>query len=516
VSSPRDRGRNTAALGLVLAFSLLTKLGLALLVWSRNPAAMWHPDSASYHSLALNLLRYGVFSRSSGPSFVYEVFRSPGYPLLLASVYSLFGVTALPVIVLQAIIATGTVAVTWLLGRKLFGPRVGTWAAVVLSLDVASVCLSQMLLSETAFTLLVVTAIWLMARSLSTVRGRTGFVLAGLTLAGAVYVRPVAYYLVPLGAAGIVLFLVSRERKSVPARTRWRLALTRAGMFLLAPVLFIGGWQLKNLQRTGNPRFSHLEGQNMYFYRAAGAISMRDHKPLFQVHHEMGLETGRTDFSGWVARHPEFAGRNEAAWGEEWLREGMAIIVHNPGWYALVQLRGTAALLLEPGTYFLAFLAGFERGERGRELIDRVDVSLASAIAVLGAVWSEHRFLFLSSLWGLAFLAWLYVGVVRWFVRTPRRGWSPGVVVVVTVLGYLLLTSAGPEATSRFRVPIMPLFALLSAAGWLAPRFPRLGVAFEARVPAEGVEHERVEVMGEEAQDEVEERDWGVGSQDRG
>jgi len=160
--------------------------------------------------------------------------------------------------------------------------------------------------------------------------------------------------------------------------------------------------------------------------------------------------------------------------GEEWLREGLAIIARNPGWYVLVQLRGTAALLLEPGTYFLAFLAGFESGERGRELLDRIEVSLASVTAVLAAVWSEHRFLFLSSLWGFAFLALLYAGVVRWLMRTPRRGWTPGVVVVVAVLGYLILTSGGPEATSRFRVPLTPLLALLSAAGWHSLRKSRV------------------------------------------
>jgi len=455
---------------LVLAFSLLTKLGLALFVWFRNPAAVWHPDSATYHDLALNLLRYGVFSRSSGPPFVYEVFRTPGYPLLLATVYSPFGVSTLPVALVQAVLATGTVALTWILGRKLFGPRAGTLAAVILSLDVASISLAQMLLSETTFTLLMLTAVWLLARSISPLRGWPGFALSGLALASAIYIRPVAYYLVPLGAVGVAAYVVLKARAAVPSRSRWRLALGRAGAFLLAPVLLVGGWQLKNLQRTGNARFSHIEGQNMYFYRAAGAISMRDHKTLFQVHREMGFVTERGDFTGWVSQHPEFAGKNNAVLGEEWLREGMAILVRNPGWYALVHLRGVAALLLEPGTYFLAFLIGSESGQRGRELLDRVDVSLAAAVAVLGAVWAEHRFLFLSSLWALAFLALLYAGVVRWLVRTPLRGWTPGVVVVVVVLGYLMLTSSGPEATSRFRVPTMPLLAVLSAAGWLSPR----------------------------------------------
>jgi len=453
----------------ILGFSLFTKLGLALLVWYRNRSTVWHPDSTSYHSLAVNILNHGVFSRASGPPFVYESFRSPGYPLVLAAVYRLFGVSELPLMVLQAITATGAVALTWLLGRRLFSPRIGALAAVILSLDVASVCLGQMLLSETIFTMLMVTAIWLLVRGLSPLRSWPGFALSGLALACATFVRPVAYYLVPSGAVGIAAYIVLKGRATTAFRSRWRLAMGRAGAFILVPVLLVGGWQLRNLHKTGSARFSQIEGQNMLWYRAAGAIAMRDHKTLFQTQREWGLDTEHSDFSGWLAAHPEFAGSTDAARSEEWLRRGIAIVTSNPGWYLIVYLRGTVALLLEPGTYFLAYLVGFETSERGRELIDRIDeMSLASVTAVLSAVWSEHRFLFLSSLWGLAFLALLYIGVVLWLVRVPHRGWTSGVLTVVIVLGYFVIASAGPEASSRFRVPMMPLLALLSAAGWLS------------------------------------------------
>jgi hypothetical protein len=38
------------------------------------------------------------------------------------------------------------------------------------------------------------------------------------------------------------------------------------------------------------------------------------------------------------------------------------------------------------------------------------------------------------------------------------------------LLAYFIAISAGPEAASRFRVPLAPLLALLSAAGWQSPR----------------------------------------------
>jgi len=440
---------------------------LALLVWFRNPASIWHPDSASYHNLALNMLRHGVFSRMSGPPFVYESFRTPGYPLLMSSMYALFGDSALPVMVLQAVIATGTVALTWLLGRRLFNSRVGTWAAVLLSLDVASICSTQMLMSETVFTLLALAAVWLLARSLSPLRGSAGFAMSGFALACAIQVRPIGYYLAPLGAAGIAVYVMLKNRTTIPSRARCRLALVRVGAFLLAPALLVGGWQLNNLRYTGSIRFSHIEGLNMYFYRAAGAISMRDHKPLVQVHREMGLETERTDFTGWVARRPEFTGRNYAALGDRWFREGIAVIARNPGWYVLMHLRSTATLLLDPGTFCLATLAGIETDERGQQLLAHLQMMPATFLPM---IWAVHRFLFLTSVWALLFLAVLYAGVVFWLVRARRTDWRPGVVVVAGLLVYFIIISAGPEAASRFRVPLTPLLALLSAAGWQSPR----------------------------------------------
>jgi hypothetical protein len=236
-SSGRTCSCDRAALALILGFSLLTKLGLAFLVWLRNRAAIWHPDSASYHYLALNMFRHGLFRRSSGPPYIYEAFRTPGYPLLLAAVYRVFGDSALPV------------------------------------------------------------------------------------------------------------------------------------------------------------------------------ITMRDHKPLFQVHREIGPETERTDFTGWVAKRPEFVGRNHAVLGEQWSRDGMAIIARNPGWYVLMHLRSTAELLLDPGTFCRATLAGLETDQRGPELLTRLQTAPG---AFMVEVWSSHRFL----------LFRLYGDWPFWLVSAPASSWG--------------------------------------------------------------------------------------------
>ena len=65
-------------------------------------------------------------------------------------------------------------------------------------------------------------------------------------------------------------------------------------------------------------------------------------------------------------------------------------------------------------------------------------------------------------------------GVVLWLVRSPRSAWTAGAVLVVVVSAYFVVISAGPEAASRFRVPLAPLLAILAAAGWESLRKTRL------------------------------------------
>ncbi len=430
-------------------FSLVSKLGLGILVWLANRAAVWHPDSASYQNTALNLLYNGRFSRATAPPLLPEVFRTPGYPLVLAGTYGLFGPTTLPVVILQSLCATATVALTWALGRRLFGARVGFWAAAVLCLDIASICSCQLLMSETLFALLVLLAFWCYLRGPE----HTGFyALSGLALACAVHVRPIGYYLVPVAAVGVVIQAV-----------RGRLRPVRSAIaFLAAPLLLVGGWQAYNLHRTGVARFSSIEGLNMYFYRAGGVVSLKTHRPLFEVHREMGLETERTDFSGYLAQRPEYRATNPAVMAERWQRDGIRTLLANPGWLAVLQARSTAALLLDPGTFTLATLAGFESDARGQELLAGLQQSPA---AFFRGLLRDHRGLFLVSLWGLAYLVLLYAGIGRWLARAQRRDWSAPLVAAAAVVLYFVVISAGPEAASRFRVPGSAFRPLSAAAG---------------------------------------------------
>lgn len=207
----------------------------------------------------------------------------------------------------------------------------------------------------------------------------------------------------------------------------------------------------------------------MYFYRAGGVVSVKTHRPLFEVHREMGLETERTDFSGYLALRPEYRATNPAVMAERWQRDGIRTLLANPGWLAVLQARSTAALLFDPGTFALATLAGLESDSRGHELLAALQQSPGS---FLSGLWTAHRGLFSISLWGFGYLLLLYAGIIMWLARSKRTDWTPALVVVGVVVLYFVVISAGPEAASRFRVPISALLALFAAAGLARNRRP--------------------------------------------
>ena len=50
-----------------------------------------------------------------------------------------------------------------------------------------------------------------------------------------------------------------------------------------------------------------------------------------------------------------------------------------------------------------------------------------------------------------------------------------GTAVLVLTAAYVILVSSGPEAYSRFRMPVMPIFCVLAAGGYLCRLESRFG-----------------------------------------
>lgn len=142
-------------------------------------------DAGQYIVLARNLRFHQVFSLGQGiepllPTF----FRAPGYPLLIASLWT-GGPTKPPIVALclaQAILGALTAVITYMMAEERFGRRVALLAGMAMALAPMSGVWVGEILTETVFTFFIALACFFW--------GRENFTLAGITFGLSWLVRP--------------------------------------------------------------------------------------------------------------------------------------------------------------------------------------------------------------------------------------------------------------------------------------------------------------------------------------
>lgn len=174
-------------------------------------------DAQTYHDLAAGLARDGTYDARM-------LWQAPLYPVFLAGIYKVCGVSVVAAKVVQAILGVGTALLTWHAGQRAGGPAVGLVAGLLVAFAGVLVFFEAELLGT---GLAAFWAVLLLERLLAArVSPRPGTLLAiGVVSALAVLTRP---DLAPCTAVGIAWLCFAGPPK--PIRTA---ALTVAGAFLV-------------------------------------------------------------------------------------------------------------------------------------------------------------------------------------------------------------------------------------------------------------------------------------------
>jgi 4-amino-4-deoxy-L-arabinose transferase-like glycosyltransferase len=219
------------AAGLILRLILLWRFdGMDLRVW----------DERDYDVLAANLVRYGEYAFEPGTP---TSLRPPLYPAMVAGIYKVAGVGNYQAVRLVQIgLGLATAAVVYMIGRGAYGPRAGLIAAAICCFYPSLVGATNLVLTETLFTLLVCLLVLWFQRYLSSER-RGWLFAAGVTLGLAALTRSVLWLFPPL--AFLYLLFLGRERT-------WLGRLASATTLVLAFCVTLAPWTIRNtlLQKT--------------------------------------------------------------------------------------------------------------------------------------------------------------------------------------------------------------------------------------------------------------------------
>lgn len=233
--SPRPRAL-PLALPLLLAFSFAARLGFCRLFPQSVPGGGIE-DQDNYHELALSLCESFSLKNSQGALTAH---REPGYPLVLAGLYSLFGPRYWALCLLHALLGTASVYLVFLLGKKSFSPAVGLLAACMAAVNPQFLYYGALARRETLQAFLCLLGAWALLRACEKPSARA------LILAGAVW----AFHaltnsaFLPTGLAmAAALWLMLPRRGQSPAHARPQ----RACVLYLSVFLAVYSlWPLRN------------------------------------------------------------------------------------------------------------------------------------------------------------------------------------------------------------------------------------------------------------------------------
>ena len=318
----------------ILSFSLLLRLGVALYLGDVVDAPPLMSDQRSYHALGVSLISGRGFSFEQG-WYPFTLPHTPTahwsflYPLFVAAVYGLFGIHPLAVRLTQAVL--GGILLPWMvyrLAQRLFPKwdRVALLAAGLTACYGYFILFAATLMTETFYIVLV---LWSLEVSLRLARAwhdgePVPWLWAlelGLSLGLAALMRQSILPWVP------ILFLTLLMSHRSNTRILWR---TRIGALALASVVMLAcilPWTVRNYRVYGE--FLLLNSNTGY------AMYSAQHPMHGMTFHEYAAAPLPSDLRG----------LNEAQMDRILLRRGLQFVLDDPGRYLRLCLSRLRAYL---------------------------------------------------------------------------------------------------------------------------------------------------------------------------
>ena len=231
--------------GLIIFFlALLVRVGYAFLFV--EPEYLFTEDQTLYIKLAQQFPDSGFLGLTPE--------RMPGYPLFIASIYSIFGEVMWNVILIQILLDSISYIMIATIAHLLFDK--GFWIAGVLSsINLNMVILSSTFLPDTLFLFLFILFLFSFSQYLQNKNIRWFFLLT-LFISLATLVRPSSYYLLPILLIGLVGWRLW-ERDTVIKISKL------VALYLLVVGTLLGSIHQRNYQQYGSIALASNTGSHL-------------------------------------------------------------------------------------------------------------------------------------------------------------------------------------------------------------------------------------------------------------
>ncbi|MCH8904223.1 MAG: glycosyltransferase family 39 protein [Bacteroidetes bacterium] len=428
--------RKFSSIYIIASFALLIRLVLFFLQQSWDPIVLEESilvrDPLQYHQMAIDIMETGTF-QSILPH------RTPGYPTFIFLIYSVFGTNPWVVLLLQILINIATLWLIYIIAKILFSKSVALIGAFIYSVEPLAISNSLKLLSDTVFVFVVLAAIALFIFGLD--RKKYLFLLYSAAIFGlATLIKPVTQYMPYML---IILMLMH-------AKLTWSFKLKTVSLFLITFLSVTLMWNYRNYVVHGHFSYTSMNGLAL-LYSATYADVKKTGKPFEDVKEEffnkaieLGVDEDNSPFEN-AKLHKKVA---------------IDYIKKNPKIYTTTYLHGILNIYTHLHTYEISRLIGVKGTRLPYEYY--APSNIFSKIKLFFTKKSLHEIV-LGIMIG-TYLLIVYIGFFRGSMIMYRNKEYFFLALLLLIILYFTLIS-GTLGSARYKLPIIPIYTILSAVG---------------------------------------------------
>lgn len=252
---------------ILLAFVIRMGFFVSLQPWNKEvvDTTIIVSDASGYHQLALSLLSNKTFD-------AFDAFRTPGYPLFVALLYSISDDSVWFVLLIQILLNIISVWLVYKTASIIFSHKIALFSAFLFAIDIHQALYAVTLLTDTLFVFLFLASVYYLCKNIKE-NNFSSICLSALFLGIATLVRPISF-LFPFVAVFFILVLCNLKLK---------MKLVYSFVFSIIFIVTISPWLLHNYSKYGEAKLSSISGSNLLFYNVGYTEVYKSGKPIEQV-----------------------------------------------------------------------------------------------------------------------------------------------------------------------------------------------------------------------------------------
>lgn len=392
-------------------------------------------DAAEYDLLANNIWKTGSLSVMSDT-------RTPGYPLLVAFFYYIFGQKGVwLILIFQILLDLATIYLIYLISRRMSSSLwIGPIAAFLYAINFQSALYANKLLTEIPFTFLIVLAVWLIMRGIQEHKKIFWFLGASGALFGiATLIRPVSLYL-PVVIA--VFWLISAFFIKKP----FMRAVGELIIFLFVFILVISPWLVHNKKMYGYYELTTIQGKNLCCCNATYLKSSVEGISFSEAEKYFPYVPGSDENPFLVAHNCQ--------------RKAINYIASNIVHYIPLHFKGVLITFLGVGQNDISYLLNKEIANK-----DFMEGSWFNRFITEVRSFKDQYFIVpVLLLWQIIECLLFLIGMIILLIK--KNSWNEKICAILIILFIAYLVNVvGIIGHTRFRIPVTPLYLVFTAYG---------------------------------------------------